>query len=386
MHTPQLDKLKTMFQNASEILTLIISAIVQWLFYRKPLPKDYTPERILVVKLDHLGDVLLATPVFSNLRLAYPNTELHALIGTWGRIILENHPDVDKVLEYNSPAFCRSEQRTSLKNALQLYRQLRHHKYDLLVELRGDWRTVCFALLRVTPRRLNRASLQIANKLGFPRFSGTHETVRNLDVLRRSGIPTSIETTTFSVDRENEKWASNFLKTHQIQIEQPFIVIHPGSPIPLKRWDPKRYAELADWLIAQKRAQILFVGVKDEIPIINQIQDRMQGKSTNIAGKTNITQLASILQVCSMFIGNDSGPMHLAAAVGTQTIGLYGPSDPKRFGPVGNKCQTIQKKFDCPPCSGSTCRFGAEGCMSQIQVVDVIQKIENFEKFTGTNS
>lgn len=372
-----------MFQNASEILTLIVSAIVQWLFYRKPLPKDYTPKRILVVKLDHLGDVLLATPVFSNLRLAYPNTELHALTGTWSRVILENHPDVDKVLEYNSPAFCRSEQRTSFKNTFRLYRQLRRHKYDLLVELRGDWRIVCFALLRVTPKRLNRASLQIANKLGFSRFSGTHETMRNLDVLRRSGIPTSIKTTTFSVEGENEKWASNFLKTHQIQIEQPFIVIHPGSPIPLKRWEPKRYAELADWLIARKCAQILFVGVKDEIPIINKIQDRMQGKSTNIAGKTDLKQLASILFRCSMFIGNDSGPMHLAAAVGTHTIGLYGPSDPERFGPVGNKCQTIQKKFDCPPCLGSTCRFGAEGCMSRIQVTDVIQTIENFEKFTG---
>lgn len=373
----ELGKLKTMFQNASEILTLIVSAVVQWLFYRKRLPKDFAPERILVVKLDHLGDVLLATPVFSNLRLAYPNTKLHALTGAWGRVILENHPDVDKVLEYNSPAFCRSEQPTSFKNALQLCRQLRRHKYDLLVELRGDWRIVCFALLSVTPRRLNRASLQIANKLGFSRFSGTHETIRNLDVLKRSGIPTPIQTTTFLVTREDEKWSSNFIETHQI--EHPFIVIHPGSPIPLKRWEPERYAELADWLIVQKHAQILFVGVKDEIPIINRIQDLMEEKSVSIAGKTTITQLASILLICKVFIGNDSGPMHLAAAVGTQTIGLYGPGDPKRFGPVGDKCQTIQKKSDCPPCLGTTCRFGPEGCMSKIHVTDVIQTLEDFD-------
>ncbi len=372
-----------MFQNASEILTLIASAIVQWLFYRKRLTKDFIPKRILVVKLDHFGDVLLATPVFSNLRLAYPNTELHALTGTWGRVILENHPDVDKVLEYNSPAFCRSEQPTSLKDTFRLYQQLRRHKYDLLVELRGDWHIVWFALLRVTSRRLNRASLQIANKLGFSRFSGTHETIRNLDVLKRSGIPIPIETTTFSVKTEDKKWASNFLETHQIHGETPCIAIHPGSPVALKRWNPERYAELADCLIAQKRAKILFVGVKDEIPIINQIQNMMQGKAINIAGKTNITQLASILYVCNVFIGNDSGPMHLAAAVGTQTIGLYGPSDPKRFGPIGDKCQIIQKKFDCPPCLGPTCRFGTEGCMSQIQVADVIQTLGNFEKFTG---
>ena len=364
-----------MFQNVPETLTLIASATVQWLCYRERLPKDFKPKRILVVKLDHLGDVLLATPVFSNLRRAYPNAELHALTGTWSRVVLEKHPDVNKVLEYNSPTFCRTGQPTPLKEVFQLYQQLRHQKYDLLVELRGDWRIVCFALLRVTPRRLDRAALQIANKLGFAQFSGTHEATRNLDVLKRAGIPTPTQTTIFSVTAEDKKWTSNFLAARQIDKERPLIAIHPGSPIPLKRWLPERYAELADWLIARKRAQILFVGVEDEIPIITEIQAGMQAQSVNIAGKTTLIQLASILHTCDVFIGNDSGPMHLAAAVGTQTIGLYGPGDPTRFGPAGVQCQTI-RRFDCPPCLGTTCRFGKEGCMPKIQVKDVIQVLE----------
>ena len=372
----ELRKLQKMFQNATEVLTLIFSTLIQWLFYTKRLPKDFTPKRILIVKLDHIGDVLLATPVLTNLRLAYPNTELHALTGTWSRVILENHPDVDKVLEYNSPMFCRHAQPTSVKDTFQLYRHLRKQKYDLLVELRGDWRIGLFSLLRVTPKRISRAALQIANRLGFLQFSGTHETIRNLDVLKHVGIPTPQQNTTFSVPKEDEKWASNFIEDQQIKREHPLIAIHPGSPIILKRWHPERYAELADWLIDQKNAQIIFVGVKDEIPVIDHIQDMMQGESINIAGETTITQLASILQRCPVFIGNDSGPMHLAAAVGTKTIGLYGPGDPTRFGPVGDKCQTIQKKSDCPPCLGTTCRFGEEGCMSKIQVIDVIQVIE----------
>ena len=156
-----------MFQNVSETLTLIASAAVQWLCYRERLPKDFKPKRILVVKLDHLGDVVLATPVFSNLRRAYPNAELHALTGTWSRVVLEKHPDVNKVLEYNSPTFCRTGQPTPLKEVFQLYQQLRHQKYDLLVELRGDWRIVCFALLRITPKRLDRAALQNCEQVGF---------------------------------------------------------------------------------------------------------------------------------------------------------------------------------------------------------------------------
>lgn len=365
-----------MFQSATEILNLIASAAVQWLFYRKRrFPKDFAPERILVIKLDHLGDVLLATPVFSNLRRAYPNAELHALTGTWSRVVLEKHPDVNHVVEYNSPAFCRTGQPTSLKETFKLYRQLRRQKYDLMVELRSDWRTIWFAFGRLTPKRLSRAALQIANKLGFAQFSGTHETTRNLDVLRQAGIAIPVRTAIFSVTAEDKKWASDFLATYRVEKQRPLIAIHPGSPIALKRWLPERYAELADWLIAQKRAQILFVGVEDEIPIITEIQALMQGESINIAGKTTLTQLASILLTCNVFIGNDSGPMHLAAAVGTQTIGVYGPGDPTRFGPAGEKCQTIRRRSDCP-CVGATCRFGEAGCMSKIQVADVIQTLE----------
>ena len=375
-----------MFQKLSEILTLIASAVVQWLFYQKSLPKDFIPKRVLVVKLDHLGDVLLATPVFSNLRQAYPNAELHALTGTWSRVVLDNHPNVSRVLEYNAPTFCRNGEPTSLRQTFQLYEKLRRQKYDLIVELRGDWRTVCFALLRIASKRLDRAALQVTNKLGFPQFTGTHETTRNLDVLAKAGIPTPIQTTTFAITAAAKKWAYDFLTTHHIDRERPLIAIHPGSPIPLKRWMPERYAELADWLIAHKRAEILFVGVKEEIPIITEIQRLMRAETHNSAGKTNLTQLASILHISHVFIGNDSGPMHLAAAIGTQTIGLYGPGDPTRFGPVGPKCQTIQRKQGCPPCTGTTCRLGKDGCMAKIRLDDVIQTLEDAEYVPSGNS
>lgn len=365
-----------MFQNVAEIFRLFTSALVQWILYAQRLPKDFSPTRILVVKLDHIGDVLLATPVFSNLRQAYPNTELHALCGKWSRVILDNHPDVDETIEYNSPVFCRSEVPTSLKQTGQLLKNLRHQNYDLLIELRGDWRIIWFSFLKVSPRRLCRASLQVTKKLGFQKFSSRHDSSRNLDILKQAGIPTPILNTMFSISAENEEWASKLLEEHEIERELPIITMHPGSPISIKRWQPERFAELADWLIVKKRAQILFVGVPDEIPIITQIQELMQNMSVSLAGKTTIPKLASILKNSSMFIGNDSGPMHLAAAVNIPTIGIYGPGDPKRFGPIGEKCHTIQKKPDCPPCKGDICKFGEEGCMAKIQTIDVIETVE----------
>lgn len=362
-----------------ETTRLIASAIVQWLLYSKHIPKDFTPKRILVIKLDHIGDVLLATPVFSNLRKSFPNTELHALCGEWSRVILENNPDVDQVIEYNSPTFCRSGKPTTHQNARRLFRQLRRQNYDMLIELRGDWRVVWFSVLRGTSIRLCRASLQIAHKIGLKRLSGLHETTRNLDVLNQAGISTPIQRTTFAVSTTDKQWVEDLFDEEHITSELPIITIHPGSPIILKRWMPERFAQLADTLIEHKGAQILFVGVQDEVSIVKQIQGKMKSESTNIAGKTSIPKLASVLQKSNVFIGNDSGPMHLAAAVGTKTIGLYGPGDPRRFGPVGDNCLTIQKKNDCPPCSGKICRFGEDGCMSKIHVTDVIETLEEFE-------
>ncbi len=365
-----------MFRQILEILTLIASATVQFLFYRNRIPKDFIPNRILVIKLDHIGDVLLSTPVFSNLKKTYPDSDIHALTGKWSQVILENNPNVTQVLEYNSPAFTRTGQPTSLSDAIRLYKFLHQQKYDLLIDLRGDWRTILFALFRLTPKRLCRAYYQITNKIGFNKFSGTHETTRNLDVLTKAGIQTPLTNTSFTIAKENSDWSIAFLSEHEINTKLPIIAIHPGSPIAIKRWKPENFAELGDWLIYNTGALILFVGVKEEIEIIQNIQELMNRESHNIAGLTTIPQLASVLQLSKLFIGNDSGPMHLAAAVGVQTIGLFGPGNPNRFGPVGDKCHYIWKKQDCPPCRGDVCQLGSEGCMARITVQDVIDTVD----------
>ena len=96
----------------------------------------------------------------------------------------------------------------------------------------------------------------------------------------------------------------------------------------------------------------------------------------NLAGETTVSQLAELLKRSRLFLGNDSGPMHIAAAVGTQTIGLYGPGNPARFGPVGLNCHTVRRQPHCPPCMGTVCKFGGEGCMKDIRTEDIIQTIQ----------
>ena len=365
-----------MFKTAIESATLIASALVQRLRYHKPLPAEFNPQRILVIKLDHLGDVLLATPVFSNLRHVYPGAQIHALVGEWGAIVLRNHLDVDAIIQYDARFFRRSGQSTHLREAARLFRNLHREKYDLIIELRGDWLTAIFGLFKGSRYRLSRASLQIANRLGRAQFTGGHEVDRNLDVLRSVQISTPLREVTFHPHPTDKTWVDNYFNRLGVAETCCLIAIHPGSPVALKRWRPERFAAIADWLIARKNAHILFVGVRTEIPIIAAIQKQMRNDSINIAGQTTVSQLAEILKRCDLFLGNDSGPMHLAAAVATRTIGLYGPGHPQRFSPIGSHCQTIRRKPDCPPCMGTSCKFGGEGCMKEIEIGDVIQVIE----------
>jgi len=393
--------------------TLIESSIILtsfWvnrLFYRKSLPPPTDIKKILVVKLDHIGDVVLATPVLTNLRLHYPHAHIAMLAGSWSKQVVQYNPHLDEILCYDSPFFRRSSGNMTLKNTMQILRWLKNERYDLIVELRGDFLTVILAMLRGGKYRLDRSTQRVLRKLrnlscplitkkgkekledetavsrrraknnGRLRLTALqfayseHEVEINLDVLRAGDIPINSRNTFFNVLSADQTWAKSFLAEFGIDLSKPTVAIHPGSPVPLKRWPEKRFAELADILIEKKR-QVLFLGVLDENQLLEEIQAQMRHKSVNIAGRTNLRQLGAVLQQCDLFIGNDSGPMHLAAAVGTRVIGLFGPGSPERFGPFGDNCTTIRKKPDCPPCMKEECRFGEQGCIIEIAVQDVL--------------
>jgi ADP-heptose:LPS heptosyltransferase len=403
----------------TESSIIFTSFLVNQLFYRKKLPPPSGIKKILVVKLDHIGDVLLATPVITNLRLHYPHAHIALLVGSWSKQVIEHNPDIDEILCYDSPFFCRSGREATLKDAMQMLRRLKSERYDLIVELRGDFLTLALAILKGGKYRLDRSEQRVLKKLRNPPFPpllkggrrggevikggkvglesepaySEHEVEINLDVLRSGEMPIISRKTFFNVPSENQIWAKGFLSEVGIDTSKPIVAIHPGSPVPLKRWPAERFAKLADILI-ERKTQVLFLGGTNEKRLVEEIQSQMRHNSVNIAGRTNLQQLGAVLQNCHLFIGNDSGPMHIAAAVGTRVIGLFGPSSPERFGPFGDNCTAIRKKPDCPPCMKEKCslrspttssygRLGEEGCIVEISVEDVLEIISAFGYFTG---
>ena len=355
-------------KSLTEYVTLLSSFLINNILYRKLPASDV--KKILIVKLDHIGDVLLATPVITNLRLRYPGAHIAMLVGSWSKSIIESNPYLDEMFCYDAPFFCRNGKPTSFKGAVKLFRRLRTEQFDLLVELRGNFLTLILAALKCSKYRLDRATQRIEGKL-FGFALSEHEVEINLDVLRYADIPIKSHIPFFHVSQKLQIWGKKFLKEIGIQKFRPIIAIHPTSPVLIKRWPSERFAQLSDTLMKKFDAQILFLGLASEKEIIAEIQSLMKSKSFNIAGQTNLRQLSGVLQHCQLHIGNDSGPMHLAATVGTPVIGLFGPGSPQRFGPRGSNCIAI-RKTDCPPCMEASCRLGGRGCITEITVENVI--------------
>ncbi len=360
------------FQQLVERLVLFSSFLVQKLLYRSKLPKFFVPKRILVIKLDHFGDLLISTAVFNNLHLNFPTAAIDALVGHWGQTVLENHPYIHQLIFYNSPFFSRQANRSNFGATIRLLFQL-WQKYDLVVDLRGDYLTIIMALLKSSSYRLDRASRQIEQKLSGCSSVDQHEIDRQLDLLSRQQLRVESRLPVFYPSSEDQDWADAYRST--LPINQPLVIIHPGSPVALKRWPPKCFAELASWLINTYQATVIFVGDVSENELIKHIQELMVQQTVNLTGLTSFGQLASLLKKAELFIGNDSAPMHLAAMMGTTVLALYGPSDPKRFGPLGINSHTIRKKNNCPPCMSNYCWLNGLGCMKDISLSDVQKSV-----------
>lgn len=143
-----------------------------------------------------------------------------------------------------------------------------------------------------------------------------------------------------------------------------------------KRWSAESYIELIGQLLAKYDCPIMIIGGKDESEIAKSIVSIFKdNRVIDLAGKLTIPQLVDVLKKSSLFIGNDSGPMHIASACETKVIGLFGPTDAERFGPYGKNCIALRMEKGCPPCSHGNCKFTAYRCIDQISVENVIDTI-----------
>ena len=312
--------------------------LVSWMLWRVVFSRRVAPDNpraILVIKLDHIGEGILATPVFENLRRRFPDARIDLLCARWNRAAFVGNPHVGRMLEFNPRTFRRDG--SPYDAAARKWRALAamRGEYDLTLSLRGTWLT----LLLARKCWIDRGALRIATRLSGHR-PPAHETDAALALLERVGIEAPHRLPAYYASDADATAVADLLQRLGIGDEARLVAMHVGSPVTSKRWMPMRFARLGDRL-ANAGYVVVLVGAMMEEPLIVEVQELARSRLVGLAGMTTFPQTAALLARCSGFVGNDSAPKHLAAALGIPTVGLYFRTDPVRFGARGKHVRLL---------------------------------------------
>jgi len=316
-------------------------------------------ERILLIRPDHLGDVLLTTPAIRALRHANPNAEIHTLVGPWSADVIASYAEIDQVLTLPFPGFSRNPKkswRSPYEIAINMSRHLRRINYTSAVILRPDhWWGAMIAKLAGIPERIGYNHPDVSPFLTIKlKLQQQHTVIQNLRLVESWTGKLNPEQTTYSfpVETIDQAYVEGYLAEWGIKSNQPIFCIHPGTGTWVKHWQEEKWSNVADILTEQLDAQVIFTGSANELPLVRRITSHMKQPAIIMVGDTRIGQLAALFKRARVVLGPDSGPLHLAVAVATPTVALFGPADPIEFGSWGapNKHFILTSDIACRPC------------------------------------
>lgn len=335
-------------------------ALLRWAANIPIIPPKSSANRIVLIRPDHLGDILLTIPAIRALRRARPHAEIHALVGPWSAGALSNLNELDVVLTVDFPGFNRAQPASHLltpyEQLWRVSRQLRMIGYGSALIMRRDhWWGALLAYLAGIPERIGYDQTDVAQFLTdtIPPVM-EHAVEQNLRLVQRwTGIISKEDIDShISVEPNNQQYIDDYLLNWNIHPHQSIICIHPGAGTWTKLWQEEKWATVADTLSEQLDASIVFTGSEHEATAVQRIASYMRHRPCIMVGDTRIDQLAALYHRAKLVLGPDSGPLHLAAAVGTPTVALFGPADPLEFRPWGDDKQhvVITTDIGCRPC------------------------------------
>jgi len=354
------------------------------------LPSDAVPldqlRRVLVIKLRNLGDVLLTSPVFSTLKSQAPRLEIDALVYADTSDMLRGHPGLSE-LHVIDRSWKQLGGLERLKREVQLLSRLRQRTYDLLLHLTDHVRGVWLSrLLRprysVAPDVRSRKFYQASFTHLYPVVGGNrrHTVEIHLDALRRLGIYAEKTGRRLTLVPGNAAYTAvdQALARHGLA-ERSFLLIHPGSRWFFKCWPPDRVAALCGSLVARGKRVVVVCGPDPlEHRLLSEVERRASAPVTTFPGTLSLKELAALIARARLFVGMDSAPMQIAAAMGTPTVALFGPSGEIEWGPWQVPHRILTSSHPCRPCGRDGCGGGKRSeCLEVIELQEVLAAVES---------
>ena len=339
---------------------------------------NISPQRILIIKLSSLGDIVHTLPAVAALRQRFPSAHLCWLVKTQWTSILEENPDIDELLSVE----------VSWKNWLTIIKDIRQKQFDLVIDFQGLFRTGFLGIVSGANVRIGFAQARegapwmYTHRVSLPRdqecswrLLGIHAVDRNLAIARYLGAKVSDPVFHLPGSAEDHIFIQDLLHGFEVDNHESLIALAPWSRSALKSWPLNHFVQLAEELMRGRSWRVVLLGGPADIQTATEFRYLESQGLINLVGKLSLRQLPELLRKMKLLIGNDSSLIHLAAGVGTRVLGIFGPTEPKATGPYPISRHVVQRtELFCSPCGQRTCsNINKMECLNTISVSSVFE-------------
>ena len=325
------------------------------------------PRKVLIIKLRYIGDVLLASSILPSLHESFPQAQIVMLVNPGTQEVLRHNPYIHEILTLPREKWWKQ---------LRFLQEIRARQFDWVLDFTdGDRSAIISAATGATVRLGYNNEHRWRGRLYSSCVDSCYGTMHMVDyhmkALEQLGVPVKVSVPHVFVQPEAEEAADRHIRNLGL-IDTPWVMIHPTARYWFKAWSVSRFARLVDELHRQG-FPVVIVGESKDRGVGQDIQHSAQSPMFSLMGQTSVMELAALMKRCALFIGNDGGPMHIAAGVGCNIVALFGPSNPLVWGPRGERHTVIYKGLDCGECFEPGCFRGEQSCMNQISVEEVYE-------------
>jgi 3-deoxy-D-manno-octulosonic-acid transferase/heptosyltransferase-1 len=341
------------------------------------------PRSILIVKLSAIGDVVHTLPFLEVIRENFPNTRIDWVVEEASHQIIEGHPAIDRVIvshrtSWQKQLFKRREFFAAIKRIREFLGELRLQTYDLVIDLQGLLKSALLVGLskgrrKVGPSWGKEGSHLFLTESPFYVEADLHAVEKYLKAAEFLGCDRTSWKGDIPVRKADKRTIERFLHDNGVE-NKIFVAINPMAKWTTKLWETKKFAALADRLQKESFCRVVFTGSRQDQEEVDKIIQRMDENPLNLTGQTNLKELAYFYSRCQLLVSTDTGPMHIAAAMGCPVVALFGPTAPWRTGPYGPGHAVIRQEMECSPCLKKKCEDLR--CMRDITVDSVFSAVE----------
>ena len=337
-------------------------------------------KRVLIFNVNWLGDVLFSTAAIRNIRRNFPDSFIACIIPSRCYPVLKENPNLDEII-----IFDEKDRHKGIFTQLDFVRQLKEKRFDTVFLLHRSFSRALMCRLAGIARRVgystHKRAFLLTDKIQMPKKDIMHRIDFYLNIVEKAGFKVEDRYTEFFIADEDRKFAEEFLSKQGIFKNDYLVAINPGGNWLPKRWPREYWPELADRLISGLGAKVIITGSHNDLSLAEHIKSKMKEKPLSACGAFNIKQFGALIKRADVFITADTGPLHIANAVGANNIiAIFGPTSPLITGPYPLKnVMVLQKDVGCKiPCYEVKCKDNR--CMKAITPEEVFMQVKSLKK------